>query len=532
MKASRIILACLFVLGLIALACNLPPRLVNGEQISEVNLRETLEAQGIPPTQAAATAAALVAELSATLTPMPAEQPVALSDPFFGLSTSPVDNPLAGAAGTPAIFNYQALPGDTLQAVAARFGVVPEQVQSTSPIPPAGYIPAGQVLLIPNQLGELPYPGALLPDSEVIYSPSAVDFDVFDAIQRAGGFLSSYSETVDGNALSGAQIVQRVAAEASVNPRLLLAFLEYRSGWVLGQPDPDRPLEYPLGYRVPGQTGLYLELVIVASQINRGYYDWRQGVSVELEFSDGKAFRVHPALNPGTVALQRLFGQFYSQADWQSALYTGDAFLGLYEQMFGDPWQRATAFEPLIPEGLAQPELALPFLPGERWSLTGGPHPAWNFGSPRGALDFAPVTGEPACAVSRAWATAPASGAVVRAANNVLALDLDGDGFEQTGWVVVYVHLAQEGLIAAGSSVNLDDPLGHPSCERGQSTGTHVHITRKYNGEWLPADGPVPLVLSGWQVQAGERNYQGELVKGDQTVSANPGGNRSSIIVR
>jgi hypothetical protein len=121
---------------------------------------------------------------------------------------------------------------------------------------------------------------------------------------------------------------------------------------------------------------------------------------------------------------------------------------------------------------------------------------------------------------------------IVRAAHNVVALDLDGDGNEGTGWVLVYVHLATSELIQDGSVVSLDDPLGHPSCERGKSTGKHVHLARKYNGEWLSAGSPVPFILSGWQVVVGERNYQGDLVKGAQVISANPSGARQSVIQR
>jgi hypothetical protein len=111
-------------------------------------------------------------------------------------------------------------------------------------------------------------------------------------------------------------------------------------------------------------------------------------------------------------------------------------------------------------------------------------------------------------------------------------LDLDGDGFEQTGWVLVYVHLASSELVEEGRSVIADEALGHPSCERGQSTGKHVHLARKYNGEWLSADGALPFILSGWRVVAGLQNYEGDLVNGDQVVSANPSGTRSSVITR
>jgi len=101
---------------------------------------------------------------------------------------------------------------------------------------------------------------------------------------------------------------------------------------------------------------------------------------------------------------------------------------------------------PLLPRGLEQPPLELPFVPGERWSLTAGPHNAWTSGTPRGALDLSPITGGEACAVSPAWATASAPGLVVRAADNAAALDLDGDGRESTGWVLLYYHLAAFGV--------------------------------------------------------------------------------------
>jgi len=128
--------------------------------------------------------------------------------------------------------------------------------------------------------------------------------------------------------------------------------------------------------------------------------------------------------------------------------------------------------------------------------------------------------------------TAPTSGVVVRSQYNVLALDLDGDGLEQTGWVLVFLHLADKDRQPVGVRLDLDAPLGHPSCEGGRATGTHVHIARKYNGEWLGADWPMPFVLSGWQAIAGPKNYAGDLVKSDQIVSANPSGPRSSVITR
>jgi hypothetical protein len=237
-------------------------------------------------------------------------------------------------------------------------------------------------------------------------------------------------------------------------------------------------------------------------------------------------------LNAGSVAVQSLFARLYDRPEYAEAIYGQGGLTGAYAQMFGDPWADAARVEPLFPAGLAQPGLALPFAVGERWSLTGGPHLSWKTGSPRGAIDLAPTIGERGCVVSRLWVTAPAAGLVTRSDRNVVAIDLDGDGFEQTGWVIVFLHIADAERIQPGTPVSLDDRLGHPSCEGGAATGTHVHMARKYNGEWLTADGPLPFVLSGWQVYAGEKNYQGELRKGDQVVTASPVGPRSSTVIR
>jgi LasA protease len=395
--------------------------------------------------------------------------------------------------------------------------------------PQVTIIPPEQILPNPDYSN---IEGFIIPDSEVIFSPSVAGFDIRSFVNQAGGYLSGYSTIIDDVELSGIEIIERVAIDNSTNPRLLLALLEFRSDWVYQeQPDPGK-INYPLGLYVPGQTGLYKELTLVAKLLNMGYYGWRSGELNEITFRDNKKMLLDQEFNAGSVALLYLFSRLYNSTEFESALTGNDHFLLLYQDMFGDPWERAKEVEPVIPDGLVQPDLELPFLPGEAWSFTGGPHSSWGTGTPRGALDFAPVTGEPACAVSRAWVTASAAGVVTRSERNLIALDLDGDGFEGTGWVLIYYHIADKDRLPAGSRVKVDDFLGHPSCEGGQSTGTHVHIARKYNGEWLPASIDHPFVMSGWQAVEGIRAYEGFLVKGDLVITANPGGSRISIITR
>jgi hypothetical protein len=351
-------------------------------------------------------------------------------------------------------------------------------------------------------------------------------------VNQAGGFLSAYGEQVDQEWYRGSEIVQRVALENSVNPLLLLALLEFRSGWVFSQPEDPQKLDFPIGFGISTSRGLYKELTLTAKELNAGYYGWRLGTLIEIKFADGSTARLSPELNAGSVAIQRLFSLFYRQETWGKALYGQEGFLALHRWMYGDPWARAATVEPLFAPGLTMPSLELPFPSGERWSLTAGPHVSWATGTPRGALDFAPITGEPACAVSRAWVTASAPGIVARSEHGVLVLDLDEDGYEQTGWALLYLHLAEQDRLPVGTRVHTNDPLGHPSCEGGRATGTHVHLARKYNGEWIAADGPWPFILSGWVARMGERPYDGSLIKGDQIVTARPDGSHGSTIIR
>ena len=100
----------------------------------------------------------------------------------------------------------------------------------------------------------------------------------------------------------------------------------------------------------------------------------------------------------------------------------------------------------------------------------------------------------------------------------ILALDPSGD--ERVGWSILYLHLASNDMIKVGAHLKAGDPLGHPSCEGGHATGTHIHIARKYNGEWMPASGVMAFNLEGWIAAAGSQAYLGTLTRGSQIVTA------------
>ncbi|MCL5611170.1 MAG: hypothetical protein M1485_01225, partial [Chloroflexi bacterium] len=122
-------------------------------------------------------------------------------------------------------------------------------------------------------------------------------------------------------------------------------------------------------------------------------------------------------------------------------------------------------------------------------------------------------------------------GLVVRSGPDGIAVDLDGDGDERTGWVIFYLHLAAESRVPLGKQLRAGDFLGFPSCQGGETTGTHVHIARKYNGEWILADGPLAFNMEDWITHSAGIAYKGTLTRGGTTITASDISDAGSQII-
>lgn len=413
---------------------------------------------------------------------------------------------------------YTIQEGDTLNVIASRNHVSLQDLITTNNLTNPDVVSPGQTLVIPapTPIGPLA-DFKIIPDSELIYGPVSTTLALVPFIQQNGGFLSTYTEDVDGTTLTGAEIVLRVAQEFSVNPRLLLALLEYRSGWVTKTKPDESTNTYPLGYFDGVHQGLYKQLAWAANNLNRGYYLWRVNAAPVWFLADGSMVSVADTINAGTAGVQNLFALLDNQADWVKDVTEG-GFYATYVQLFGYPFDLAV--EPLLPKDLKQPDLQLPLEPGVPWSFTGGPHAGWGDGSAWAALDFAPPGDELGCVQSDAWVVAMADGVILRAENGAVIQDLDGDGLEQTGWTILYMHIESRGRVKAGTYLKAGERIGHPSCEGGVSNGTHTHVARKYNGEWIPADGSIPFVMDGWISSGTGNEYDGYLTKNGQSIEA------------
>jgi murein DD-endopeptidase MepM/ murein hydrolase activator NlpD len=250
--------------------------------------------------------------------------------------------------------------------------------------------------------------------------------------------------------------------------------------------------------------------------------------------NDGVVVRIASTLNAGTAGVQAFFALVKGEHDWQAAV-SENGLYATYNELFGNPFDRAV--EPLIPDDLGQPKMQLPFEKSVAWSFTGGPHGGWGDGSAWAAIDFAPPSEVLGCVSSDAWDVAVADGPILRAGDGEVIQDIDlpgnpADGNEQTGWTVLYMHVETRGRVKPGTYLHAGDHVGHPSCEGGVSTGTHLHLARRYNGEWIPADQNIPFVLDGWVSRGTVIVYDGFLEKNGKSIEAWEGQSPENAIHR
>jgi LasA protease len=417
------------------------------------------------------------------------------------------------------LVDYIVQPGDVLPVLAVRFNTTVNEIRKANPVLPGEVttLPPGLPLKIP--IYYLPLWGSafqIIPDSQFSNGPAQVGFDPAAFVGSQPGWLKDYHEFAYDGERSGVEIIVQIANDYSVSPRMLLALLEYQAGALTLAEQPPESVDYPLGYHEVGHQGLYMQLNWVANTLNNAFYQYLDGQLTSFDHLDGRMERPDPWQNAATAALQYYYSRLLDGDAYQAAV--GESGLARsFSQLFGDQWKNP---QMLIPGSLQQPKLLLPFKTGKTWAYTGGPHTGWGDGAPLAAIDFAPAVTGGGCNETDEWTTAVADGVIVRTGDGLAILDLDGDNDERTGWEMLYLHLSNRDMPKVGLRVKAGDPIGHPSCEGGHATGTHIHIARKYNGEWLAADGVLPFDLEGWRVANGSEAYLGIMTRGSQTVRA------------
>jgi LasA protease len=451
-------------------------------------------------------------------------QPVVKPDQSAAQSLSsliPASSPTPYASAMPLptpsdtlLETYVVQPGDTLGGISLAHDVPMDELVALNGLESElSIIQIGQVLQVPLNVPRKSPQLNLIPDSEVVFSPAYLNFDVEAFVEGQGGYLSHFSSPVSGVHISGAEIVSRVARQYSVGPRILLTLLEYYGGWVTRA----QPQTYePLGPANPYYDDTFLlQLSWAANRVNEGYYGYKTSGNHVVRFLDRSLALVPAGLNAGTAGIWNILALNGAWETWQAE---AEEFMAAYRRLFGDPF--TYVFEPLVPNHLEQPTLRLPWDAGTTFYFTGGPHAAYGSHSAWAAVDFAPPDIKGSCYYSRENVVAAADGRIVLGETGEMYLDLDADGNLQTGWVLLYLHVVARDDIQHGLYVLGGAPIGYASCEGGIANSSHVHLARRFNGEWMAADGPVPLVLSGWQFKEGIGQYEGTAVRDGLTKTA------------
>ena len=157
----------------------------------------------------------------------------------FGAPTPDAPHPLPPPRDY--VDQYSVEAGDTLNSIAMSYGITLEALMQANGLNEASILSIGDVLNIPP-VETNPIPGSsfkLIPDSELVYGPASVAFDLNAFLQSKGGYLSNYVQDVDGTYLSGAQIITRApcrsAAASNVNAAAFgstaRAWTRRASGW-------------------------------------------------------------------------------------------------------------------------------------------------------------------------------------------------------------------------------------------------------------------------------------------------------------
>ena len=129
---------------------------------------------------------------------------------------------------------YVVQPGTRSAPSRTSTAITMDELNAANPSVNPNALEVNQALTIPG--GALRYTPAnkLIPDSELVYSVLRQPISTWRRPSSSRqGFLKAYSEDIgDGQIMSGVEIIDFVATNYSVNPRLLLALLEYRGQWL------------------------------------------------------------------------------------------------------------------------------------------------------------------------------------------------------------------------------------------------------------------------------------------------------------
>ncbi|HMK07937.1 MAG TPA: hypothetical protein VK449_02800, partial [Anaerolineales bacterium] len=286
-------------------------------------------------------------------------------------------------------------------------------------------------------------------DGQFVWGPNVGRFDIGDFLQRRGSPLAPYASDL-----------ALWASYTSVNPKLLLAALEFRSGLVTAIPSgwtKDDVLSEIEDTSMTMALAFYQHLYTWGDRRPSGAAQPKDPPRIVL--ADGTPMQLDRSLPSGSFALAALVADRSGTGAFQAAMDSGGAgsFAAAFGAMFPsvDLQDTSNAIDP--PGTPPANMLMFPFAMGATWTF-GGPH-SWNGDStpPFSSMDF--FTGGATCsAPPYLFAVSAAAGTTTRPSNYSCWLEINHGG----GWVTSYYHLQN---LLPPPSVDRNAPLGTIACE-------------------------------------------------------------------
>ena len=141
------------------------------------------------------------------------------------------------------LVDYTAQTGDTLPALALRFNTTIGEILTANPQIPreATTMPPGMPMQIPIYYRALwSSPFQIIPDHAFVNGPTHSGFNTAAFVRTQSGWLKDYRAYIGGRWRTGAEMVDYIAENYSVSPRLLLAILEYQANALTNPEQPTK----------------------------------------------------------------------------------------------------------------------------------------------------------------------------------------------------------------------------------------------------------------------------------------------------
>jgi len=352
----------------------------------------------------------------------------------------------------------------------------------------------GELVIFPST-GATGSPALLLDDARLFYEPGWGTREVQRFLETRPGTLATRSIWVGDEEVSVAHVIAGKGLLYGINPKVLLALLEWESGLVDDPAPAPVSLDWAMGYRNERYLGLEAQIDWAVRELFRATRDYPG--ARDLILSDGRTVALPAGCNMGSYAVLRavaLTGDEVTLARVQSS--GPDSFVQVYLDLFGEdarlPWkeQPRLAGRPFLTqpyegtyEVTALFDHHYPFLSEDGHLVThlGDEAPTLPYDGHDG-WDYALDVGVPVLAAAEgtvAWAGNSNDGCSTIAQGVIL----DHGNHYQT----IYWHLSRVD-VSAGQTVTRGQVLGLAGAS-GCADGPHLHFGVHFLGRETDPEG-------------------------------------------